>query len=57
MSDPKQTAIDKERERSEIESGPEMRDRERRGLRKPLKLNLSDEWCLEMADREARMQP
>lgn len=49
----KRIAIDKELERSKTESGPEMREREHRRLRKPLKLNVSDEWCLEAADREA----
>ncbi len=59
MTDPKQIAIDKETERSEIEGSSEMRERELTGLRKrkPVKLNLSDEWCLEAADREAAIWP
>ena len=51
------TAIVKERERLMIESGPEFRERERVGLRKPVNLSLSDEWCLEAAEREAKRSP
>lgn len=53
MTDPKQIAIDKAHELSESQNSAEMRERERRGLRKPLKFEISDEWCMEMADREA----
>jgi hypothetical protein len=52
MTDTKKIAIDKEREFSELQNSREARQQERAGLRRPMKLSISDEWCLEMARRE-----